>query len=198
MELKEIYRDRVYSIQYAGDTVDVFHKLINDWQDPEYIHEYIYSHIQFIEDNEHFEGFTMVQIELSIRREGREFERRFRWIKGNDETGRYPTLEDVFKTFDKDVAEYDAEALQRRKMYGKKKDDDNLPSVLRLYALRIEPTDENSLPAYVITGGAIKLSDNIQQMKELQAAKRALYSAQDWLKQKGITSTSTLTLGLNS
>ena len=122
---------------------------------------------------------------LSTRKEAISFLRNFKDYYWNSRNGKHPDLEDNFLPLEKYPSDHEAE--NRRKIYGKYP-----PSLLRLYALRIE--SKGRPPGYIVTGGGIKLTGKMSDMKELSDENKKLISVQNWLKQKGINCTQELFL----
>ena len=58
--------------------------------------------------------------------------------------------------------------------------------MFRFYAIRVDSKTEGEAPAFIITGGGIKLTDWMGKMKELNQEYRMMLQVQEWLKEQGI------------
>lgn len=188
MEIVEIYEGFIWSVKYEGEKDDIFSSLMKHWLDIEYLNKYFENHKHFIERNEFWDGYTIEELVLATRKEAISFLKNFKDYYWNSRNGKHPDLEDNFLPLEKYPS--DNEAENRRKIYGKYFSDP--PSLLRLYALRIE--SKGRPPGYIVTGGGIKLTGKMSDMKELSDEIKKLISVQNWLKQKGINCTQELFL----
>ena len=105
----------------------------------------------------------------------------------------HPDFRDRFYILEKPP--YTDKKEARRKLYGR---DDNCTSydepdtVFRLYAIKLDSEMENESPAYIITGGGIKLAAKMPRMKELNQEYNKMLSVQEWLTKQGITTKESL------
>lgn len=181
MLLVEIMEGSVWSVRYTGDKDDIFALLLDRWQDPEYIHDYIYQHKNDIETNPFWKNCSFQNVMLSAINEARNLEGYFCQLYYNSEKGLPPTLEEKFVPLDKEL--FPDETISRRKLYGKLKRS-YPPSVLRLYALRVDSVDGDP-PIFIITGGGIKLTEDMRTL-ELEDELQRLREVRTWLERKGI------------
>lgn len=177
----EILEGSVWSMRYTGEKDDIFTLLLDKWQDPEYIHNYIYDHKDQIEANPFWDNCSFQDVMSSAINEAKNLEGYFIQLYRNSEQGISPTLEEKFVLLDKKLRP--DEVITRRKMYGKLRHT-YPPSLLRLYALRLE-SYEGDPPIYIITGGGIKLIDDMQT-PELEDEIKRLRKVRTWLERKGI------------
>ena len=175
MEIVEIYEGFVWSVKYEGEKDDIFSSLMKHWLDIEYLNEYFENHKHFIERNEFWDGYTIEELVLSTRKEAISFLRNFKDYYWNSRNGKHPDLEDNFLPLEKYPSDHEAE--NRRKIYGK-----------HFIESKGRP------PGYIVTGGGIKLTGKMSDMKELSDEIKKLISVQNWLKQKGINCTQELFL----
>ena len=181
MLLVEILEGSVWSVQYTGAKDDIFTLLLDKWQDPEYIHDYIYNHKNQIEANPFWDNCSFQDVMSSAINEARNLEGYFIQLYRNSELGISPTLEEKFEPLDKELLPN--EVVSRRKLYGKLRKT-YPPSLLRLYALRLD-SDEGEPPIFIITGGGIKLIDDMRT-PELEDEIKRLRKVRTWLERKGI------------
>lgn len=183
MEAVRIVGDIIFSVKYARTETDFFTEVFNQWNDPEYIHSYVDKNKRFIENNIYFHGYSLQAVKIAITDEALRFRPAFFELIENSRKNKYPGLEDRFIILSANKQPPDS----RRKMYGHEEDVNTMVSVLRLYAIRIPPRDTQGLPAYLIIGGAIKFSDNMQQMKEMRYILQRFDSVQHWLDRAKIS-----------
>lgn len=181
MRLVEIMEGSVWSVQYSGDKDDIFALLLDRWHDPEYIQDFIYKHKNLIETNPFWKNCSYQKVILSAINEAKNLEDYFLQLYYNSENGISPTLEEKFILLDKEIRP--DECITRRKFYGKLRKGFP-PSLLRLYALRVD-SDEGEPPIFIITGGAIKLTDDMRT-PELKDEIKRLQQVRTWLERNGI------------
>lgn len=182
MDAVRIKGDIIFSARYARTSKDFFMEIFLQWNDPEYIHNYVNRNKRFIEDNIFFHGYSLKQIETAITDEVQGFRVSFDRFIENSRQNVYPGLDDRFYVLSKEKEPPDS----RRKMYGHEENENMMVSVLRLYAIRL-PSKTAEIPGYLVIGGAIKFVDNMCQMKETKYILTRFDSVQNWLTQNKIT-----------
>ncbi|WP_075351243.1 hypothetical protein [Algoriphagus marinus] len=160
-------RDCLFAVKYDDNKLDALEILQETWSDPEELRKFF---IQYKKDYEAYYGKARISsiVEIAIDDADLLFETLFKLAE--DESGSH--LGEFLKPLHNKEAgkAYD---LQQLKGYGTLNN-----SFLRVYAIRYG----NS---YVITGGAIKLTD---QMKDRKHTKDELYKlnlVRDYLQEKG-------------
>lgn len=181
MRLVEIYSDYIWSACYEGEKVDAFNRLFRQWLDAEFLHNFYASHKRFLDGNIFFSGYTEKDVELNTFKEALNLRKDFKKFFKNAQKGIHPDFDDRFLVLNRNAQEDDL----KREMYGHPKDDRQMTSVLRLYAIKL-PSAQNKPPAYIITGGGIKLVDNNYQMKELKREMPLIDTVQNWLNRNKI------------
>lgn len=175
MEIERIHYPHLYSIRYDGKTLNEFDRLFDAWYDLDYV-------IGFFEKNVCFLGTGVWRYlttpELATRQvldEAEEMADTIENLCDNAADGCKPDLDSLFHDLDgayRYVREY-----VPVKSYG-----GATPSLLRLYAIRIEPN------TYIVTGGGIKLCRTIQDSPGIKDhVIRDIDSVRLWLKDNGIT-----------
>jgi len=182
MQLVEVLEDAVWSIKYSEDEEDILAQLLDRWQDAEYIHGFMYDHENLIETNPYWENCSFQEVMLSTINEAKNLESYLIQLYRNSEKGITPNLEEKFVQLDKEILP--GEVITRRKMYGKLRKT-YPPSVLRLYALKLD-SEGNEPPIFIITGGGIKLTEEMRQMPDLNKELDRLRSVRTWLQEKEI------------
>ena len=184
MRLVEKYKGLIWSACYEGEMKDVFSRLFQKWNDAEYLEEYFHSHEDFLQNNPHFQGWSVKEVIMNASREARFFHQAFTKYYWNQINNTHPNLDDRFITLNRLIEGKDD---LKRKMYGHPPDPRLMTSVFRLYAVKVPSSYEDEPPAYIITGGGIKLSDAMPQMKELNHEYNRIEVVQNWLVQNKIT-----------
>ncbi len=182
MRAVEILEETVWSIWYDGEEDDIFSLLLNRWQDAEYIHSFFHTHRSYIDNFTFWQNCSFQQVMMSAYNEARNLESYFIQLYRNGEIGITPDLVDKFVLLDK--KEGIDESMSRRKMYGKLRRT-YPPSVLRLYALRLD-SEKGEPPIFIITGGGIKLTERMNQMPELKIELDRMQQVKTWLESNGV------------
>ena len=184
MRFVELFSETVWGLALTREKVDEYTKFIRHIKDTEYIYNYIYDHKQFLTNNPEFNGFTFQEIIISAQRECRSFERYLKYLFCNGKKDKKPNFEDKFVLLDRYPRT--EESKMRRKMYGKRKEFDQPPSVIRLYALRLHSKIPDGIPGYIVIGGGIKLCESTRNMGELEYFIKLYEGVQSFLKQHNI------------
>ena len=188
MELKEIYPDVIWSVQYTGDEKNIFAIRMYQWRDAEYLENFIFRHKRFIENNPFWDNHSVQDIIVSAKREAKNLLKYINRLYTNTLHGLHPDFSDKFYILERPP--YTEEKEARRKLYGRAEDDngynDFISSVFRFYAIKVNSEKEDESPAYIITGGGIKLTAKMLNMKELNQEYNKMLSVQDWLSKQGI------------
>ncbi|MCH6233479.1 hypothetical protein [Cognataquiflexum rubidum] len=160
-------KDCLYAVMYEGSDQDALKILQEKWADPEDLRTFFK---QFKRDYEAYYGkATLSQIvEKAIEDADALFETLFKLAE--DESGKH--LSEFFKPLHNKEAGT-AYELQQLKAYGTLSN-----SFLRIYAIRYG----NS---FVITGGAIKLTDQMKDRKHTKEEFYKLEIVRDYLQEKG-------------
>lgn len=179
MEIVEIYKDRLYSIQFDEETLNEFHRVFREWHDIDYL-------VRFFSENERYvdtsfwkaAGLDAQIPENSAQRvinEANELEAYIKKLIGNMENGREPDFDTYFHFLE---GKYKCLwSFEPMKSYGT-----GNPSLLRLYAIKL---DSN---CYLIVYGGIKLGDTIQNSPVLKEnVFKKIDNVLSFLKANGIT-----------
>ncbi len=129
----------LWAVEYEGEGMNEFEKLLKGWADPEYIHEFCREHL-----NDLWEKFGYeIDLDTAINE-----------------------LMDEASVFVQYLSKLATQGLAGPK--------------LRIYAVRI---DKNT---YVVTGGAIKLTNRMQDRPHMYKQLHRLRTVRDWLKEQGV------------
>ena len=188
--LVKLIKESLYSIRFGDDEVDEFEnneyeddktkkdefrRLFNNWSDVEYLDAFFTAHQADL-----FKPFYHpISIEEAIERtldEAFELEQKILKIAVNGKDNKLECLQTLFKPLNnKDAEIYPIPGWQLSKAYGTYS-----KSWLRIYAIRI---DEN---LFVVTGGAIKLTETMNDRPHLIKELEKLELVQLQLKESGI------------
>lgn len=171
--IETIVEDSLYAIRYEGteddefennefqddqSKKDEFRRLFSNWTDPEYLDAFFTKN----QTDLHKDFFDFISIEdailLTIEEAGL-LEQELIDIAENGKNGNHDTLQTLFKPLNnREESIYPIPDYQKSKAYGNER-----KSWLRIYAIRI---DKN---VFVVTGGAIKLTANMNDRDHLTA-----------------------------
>lgn len=158
--------DCLFAVKYEGSDLDALELLQEKWANPLGLHAFFKKYKQ---DYEKYYGKATLRqiVEKAIDDADKLFETLFKLAE--DETGK--NLSEFFKPLDNKEAETVYE-LQQLKSYGILSN-----SFLRIYAIRYGN-------AFVITGGAIKLTKQMKDRKHTQEELYKLNLVRDYLQEK--------------
>lgn len=169
MEIIPIFADRLYAFKYdLNDESDEFEHLFDIWQDVMYLDDFFTSNQKDLQSG-FFQPVPTIEQAISFtREEARRLENRL--IKLSEAAN--TELDKFFRPLSKYEDSY---SLPRYKGYGL-----NNKSWLRIYALKIEYR-------YYITGGAIKLTKNMEDRPHTDKQLQKLQRCQSFFEEQGIT-----------
>ncbi|MBO7415898.1 MAG: hypothetical protein J6U22_04910 [Bacteroidaceae bacterium] len=170
MKLVTIFDDRIWSVVYDDSIEDAFNDEFDRWHNAEYVYNYILENIDS-KNNSPWRKYSAKELTVMVKNEAIMFESRLEKLYING-----------FKDFDNEFVNlsnnvYEIQLIES-KAYGKPIE--LKPSILRLYAIRIEKDK------YVITGGGIKFVREMKDSKDLTKELDKLRIVKQWLKDNGI------------
>jgi hypothetical protein len=164
----------LYAVEYIRDETDILDVLFDQWTDTEYLVNYLDEKSDYLNSGH----FTETEIANSVGSIVRDVSSLKRKLAKASKTGK---LDQFFKPYTKGIQTRHLEPL--KKAYG------TMPrSMLRLYAVCLQDG------SYIICGGAIKLTKDVDGDEELQKERARLNRLRDYLKQEGIEDTEQLDL----
>lgn len=159
MDIIEIFKPHVYSIRFDENGVNEYDRIINQWHDLDYLSKFFSDNKNYLKDEIWTtSGLNSNDIEKFVERvidEANALEEHLEYLVGNIRNDDKPDLDDYFHYLDGKYC-YVSE-MTPVKGYGTRN-----PSLIRLYALKVEPN------CYLIVDGGIKLCDTIQNSPELK------------------------------
>ncbi|MFM9839198.1 MAG: hypothetical protein ACKVOQ_13090 [Cyclobacteriaceae bacterium] len=168
MTYKHIFADRLLAFHYEDSETDEFERLFDSWQDP------VFLQVFFIENEDDlksgfFGSITIKDAILYTKQEAKRFENRIREFSTNNNK----SLDHLFKPLSINGEKV---KFEKSKAYGDRQD-----SWLRIYAIKIEPG------CYIITGGAIKLTQRMDDRAHTKNELKKLKRCTDFLREQGVT-----------
>ncbi|MEL1243529.1 hypothetical protein AAEO56_04585 [Flavobacterium sp. DGU11] len=163
----DIIEESLYSVQYDSENKNEFRRLFDLWNDPIYLHDFFTNHIGDL----HSGVWGSISIEEAIertRREAKMMEAKILELAETGKTSKYDNLSEYFRPL---TLKETGRKLERDKGKGL-----NKHNWLRVYAIRI---DSNT---FVICGGAIKLTADMNERAHLLLELEKFNIAQEYLK----------------
>lgn len=164
MEIITIFENHLYAFKYKNEDKDEFARLLDLWNDPTYLE-------LFFEENKSdlYSGMSVESAIFDTYDAVNNFEKKMIDLSKEDEENQSKGLDRLFKPL------YNTQP--KIVLLNKSK---ARVSWLRFYGLRI---DKN---VYIITGGAIKLTQTMQDRDHTNAELTKLDQCRSFLKEKGI------------
>jgi len=159
------------AVRWEEDDLNEFEKIFDRWTDPSYLDDFFSANERDLGDPI-WEGMTIAEANKKTRIEAIEFLAKIISISKIHSNERLHELEKIFVPLT--PHETDNHQTPRQKAYGPFH-----PSWLRLYAIRLN----NS---FVITGGAIKLTQKMNERPHTSRELLKLTRFQDYLRENGI------------
>jgi len=175
MEIDTIFaiiKGSLFAVKFVENETDEFEILFDNWTDIELLFNFFDEHVRDLQ-----KGFYgKISIEQAIERTIQEAEKLEETILEISESGKnndYETLQTLFKPLNNN--EYKAKNHLKTKAYGSER-----KSWLRIYAIRIAKN------TYVISGGAIKLTETMNERKHLKKELTKLEIVKEYLIENGL------------
>ncbi len=168
----EIADSQLWTIIYDRERTDEFNRLFDLWNDGEYLRAFFKEHISDLK-TDFWENMSIRDAVEKVLNEAGIFEDMlFELGHGRPWKGKN-NIKQFFQPLDN--REYNDKLYQKKKA----KPESKLP-FLRLYAIRL--ADDS----FIITGGAIKLTDKMNGKKHLEKELAKLEQVKSYLKENGI------------
>lgn len=168
MEIVSIFAGRLYAFQYDGESQDEFNRLFDQWTDLIYLEDF-FEHNKSDIFGPYWKYQSVEEAVIHTVDYADGLRNRFQMMVEADSRQRSEGLDLIFTP----LSEKSLRVMELRPSKSKK-------SWLRFYALRIDSD------VYVITGGAIKLTQKMQDRPHTEKELGKLARCRDWLLQKGI------------
>lgn len=179
--VKQIAPD-LYSIQFEKGVPHAFEQVFDNWNDIEYLFDFFDEHISDLQSDfwqEQFQRLLTIDeaIEITTNEVGK-FEEKILDLAKQNNTSHTNFLDGLFKSLSKNESFKKPMLNIAYKAYGPES-----KSWLRVYAIKIGKI-------YVITGGAIKLTDKMEIRQHTKNELDKLQNVANELKRKHFTDTS--------
>lgn len=168
MKIVPIFGKNLFAIKYPGEIKDEFSRLFELWQDAEYLEAFFETHKSDLENG--FWGTISIENAIYDTFEyAQEFENILFELSEESDAGQIEGLKDVFRPLYN--SQYQILTLKKSKAK---------QNWLRLYALRVEDN------VYIITGGAIKLTQKMQDRPHTNLELQKIERCRRFLLDQGI------------
>jgi hypothetical protein len=160
------------TVHYEENSIDEFSRLFRDWTDIEYLEDFFSKNeIDLLRD--HWKGISIEQAVLKTRNDAIKLRTKFSQLSSMEAKARISKFQNFFKPLEKFPSQ--SYGFDKKKVYGS----DN-KSWIRIYALKIG----NDM--YLITGGAIKLTDTMDEREHTRKELKKLERCKDFFNEQGI------------
>ena len=171
MEIVPIFAKHLFAVRYDEDDPDEFEKLFTQWSDIEYLEEFFETHKRDLE-NGFYRNTTVEDAVFITKDQASQLEQKLKQLSTFPIKSLPESLDRLFRPLDKNLTENE---LAKSKAYGFPS-----PSWLRVYAIKV------SQETYIVTGGAIKLTQYMSERDHTAIELRKLNRTVDFLKEQGI------------
>ena len=163
MEIVPTFVPNLFAFHFHNEGLDELERVFDEWEDPLFL-------FQFFTDNEDdIKAATVEEAVEKTREEVKKFKRKMLALANSNP---HQLNEFFANLYNK---EYQLSLLQRQKAK---------QGWLRLYALKITQEDKEDL--YVITGGMIKLTQNMEDRNHGEKERTKINQCRDYLKTIGV------------
>jgi hypothetical protein len=168
MEIVSIFGKNLFAIKYTGETKDEFSRLFELWQDSEYLEEFFEKHKADLKGCFWNES-DVENVILKTFDYAQGFEEQLLELSKQTNQEQLIGLDEIFSP----LHNYQSILFTMGKSKAK-------ATWLRIYALRVD----NNI--YIITGGAIKLTQKMQDRKHTMTELKKIESCRNYLIDQGI------------
>ncbi len=163
-----LVKDSLYAVKYEHEKYHEFSKLFTLWNDAQYLDDFFHEHKNDL-NRPYWSGITPNHAILKTRKDAKLLEKKLIQIAHTGQTDKNETLSTLFKPLNKDPQKL--EPYEKNKAYGLV-----THSWLRIYAIRID------VNLFVVSGGAIKLTQNMNEREHLLLELKKLEITQRYCK----------------
>lgn len=163
MEIFNIFAPRLSAFRFEPNDKDEFHRLFNNWYDPEYLRNFFNENIRDL--NSGF--FGRISVDEAVRKTykwAQELQDRIYQLANNP----LGNLDELFEPLSENESFKPSRAKAKQGRW------------LRVYAVKVESN------VYVVTGGAIKLTSTMRESYHLRVELEKLGRGRDFLIENGI------------
>jgi len=164
--------DFLMTVHYEGEEYDEFNRLFHEWNDVEFLFDF-FSANQHDLERDFWSDVSVDDAIMITRQESTDFLKHFKTLNGKTAQEVSDVFRELFRPLDNQHPT--GSGFGKNKAYGLRK-----PSWLRIYALKIE--DE----CFLITGGAIKLTETMNERSHTKNELTKLESCRRFLIDEGL------------
>lgn len=172
MKIVPIFAGTLYSFKYEGHSLDEYERLFDEWNNILYLEEFFEKYKVNLQSGFYGEMTIEHAVERTIS-EASILEDEMLELAGNLSGSKTQSLDALFKPLDN--LEFGFTLLSKQKAYGPAQQ-----SWLRLYALKL------GTGAYIITGGAIKLTRMMSESDNTKVELSKLERCRAYLLEEGL------------
>ena len=177
MKIVGIFADNIiWSIKDKGDKDNRFRTLLTQWQDIVYLDQFFDDYRELVEKSRVWKDYTKEQLMLLARSEAQNILKTFNREYTNYKNGNAFEISKMFKVLEGTQLPICLKAYGNYHHPHKNGE----PAILRLYAIE---TSEHQL---IITGGGIKLTDQMKDCDYLKEELQRLRAVKEWLEMNDI------------
>jgi hypothetical protein len=167
-----LVEDSLYSVQYEHEKFHEFRRLFSLWNDAEYLDVFFNKHKDDLK-REYWGGISHTNALIKTRKDSKLLENKILEIAKKGKTDRFETLSTLFKPLQNEPQKL--ESYEKNKAYGLA-----WHSWLRIYAIRVD------VNVFVVSGGAIKLTPNMNEREHLLLELKKLEITQNYCRDNDI------------
>lgn len=160
MKIVPIFAKKLFSFHYEGEQLDEYGRLLDIWNDTEYLFEFAEKNKQYIQQL----GYTIGEFVEFVLEDAEVLEEILLNYKDNESN-----IDACFQPLHNQEYQCKILSLQKKKC-----------KFLRLYAIRIESN------CYVVTGGSIKVTRTMQEHIETGKELQKLERCKNYLQSQGV------------
>ena len=168
MKIVSIFDKNLFAIKYTGQTKDEFSRLFELWQDSEYLERFFETHKKDLK-NGLWGTISVEEAIIETFNNAQDFEQNLLELSEQSENDQLLGLEKIFNPLN----DFQTQIFRLGKSKAK-------ATWLRIYALRVNSN------IYIITGGAIKLTQKMQDRKHTNVELSKIKSCRKYLIDHGI------------
>lgn len=175
MEFVRIFddEDSLLAVKNDGQNDDAFTKIFNEWTDIEFLDNFFSTNESDLKRS-FWDSISIEQAILETRREALKFREYLKKMSSKTKNERISGFTRLFKPLNYNKS--DLSYLNKKKVYGLRK-----KTWLRIYAIKV--CDD----MYIITGGAIKLTDRMEERTHTLTELRKIDACRQYLREIGTT-----------
>jgi len=149
----EVVKNSLYAVNYKGQKMQEFERLFAQWNNTVFLDAFFAEHSEDLQQD-FWQGIKVNEAIKKTIRDAAELERKIKYLAEQGRLNKFENLSDLFKPLHNNPAKL--EELEKSKAKGLMH-----KSWLRVYAIRLKPN------LYLVSGGAIKLTQDMNHRKHL-------------------------------